>query len=113
MGCCVPNAPKRYRRLPLKQQEAQWASRRNGSHALYNDWRWRDPKNGLRVRHLRKEPLCQECLRHGIVNAESLEVDHKVPHGGDEAKFFDEDGLETLCKSHHSAKTVRDGGLGQ
>jgi len=36
------------------------------------------------------------------------EVDHRVPHNGDVRLFFDESNLQTLCKPHHSRKTMRE-----
>jgi len=40
-------------------------------------------------------------------------VDHIRPHRGRPELFFDESNLQTMCKSHHSIKTLHDmGGFG-
>lgn len=69
---------------------------------LYNDRRWRG-KHGLKRRVLNEEPICQApgCERP------SSEVDHIVPHNGDERLFFDRANLQGLCETCHSQKTRR------
>lgn len=61
-----------------------------------------------RAAWLRKNPLCQDCLDEGRVNAKELEVDHVVPlyKGGKD----DESNYRTRCKEHHKAKTAQDMG---
>lgn len=40
-------------------------------------------------------------------------VDHRRPHGGSTALFFDRGNLQAMCKPHHDAKTAKhDGGFG-
>lgn len=40
--------------------------------------------------------------------------DHKIPHRGDSALFFDRANLWALCKGHHDSKTATsDGGFGR
>lgn len=63
-----------------------------------------------------REPLCATCLMLGRANDGSLTgagtpqedrrrryvvADHKIPHRGDKALFFDPDNLQTLCPDHH------------
>jgi 5-methylcytosine-specific restriction protein A len=44
----------------------------------------------------------------------ATEVDHKVPHRGDQDLFWDTSNWQSLCKPCHSAKTAReDGGFGR
>lgn len=44
------------------------------------------------------------CSVLGHVTAATV-VDHKIPHKGDESLFFDDDNLQSLCKTcHDSAK---------
>ena len=77
----------------------------------------------LRQAHLKREPICRECQRLGIINdgrihyqtgarlsgrAACLEVDHIIPHRGDRALFADASNLQTLCNLHHAEKTLRD-----
>lgn len=35
-------------------------------------------------------------------------VHHRVKHDGDEAKFWDADNLESLCKAHHDSEGQRE-----
>ena len=76
------------------------------------DHRWR------KVRHwyLRREPLCEDCLDEGIVNAEHLEVDHIIPIAVRPDLRLNVDNLRTLCRQHHKRKTDADKrryGIGQ
>lgn len=81
---------------------------------LYSLAAWRGP-NGRRLRHLAEHPLCERCLRRGIVNDGTkrrdgsfepnrkrhyLVANHVVPHKGDERLFFEGE-LETLCPDDH------------
>jgi 5-methylcytosine-specific restriction protein A len=44
---------------------------------------------------------------------DGLCVDHREPHRGDRARFFNRGNLWLLCKKHHDRKTARfDGGFG-
>lgn len=59
----------------------------------------------LRRLVLSGEPLCRECARQGRITA-ATEVDHIVAlsHGGADEQA----NLQPLCKSCHSAKTLRE-----
>lgn len=63
---------------------------------LYNKKQW----FRLRWRQLKKQPLCELHLKLKEIVAATI-VDHKVPHRGDERLFFDEDNLQSLCKTCH------------
>src|SRR5262245_16097246 len=52
-----------------------------------------------RLQYLRVHPLCVMCLPH-IVSA--TVVDHIVPHGGDEALFWNTTNWQSLCVTCHS-----------
>jgi 5-methylcytosine-specific restriction protein A len=107
----MPAAPKTYHPpgYSPRQQEQAWASRRNGSHALYNLWAWRKT-NGIREQQLEEKSLCEECLLHGITE-EATDVDHVVPHKGDMDAFLNGE-LRSLCHPCHSRKTMREQRLG-
>ena len=68
-------------------------------------YRWQKSREAF----LREHPLCRMCesrtpprLTLGTV------VDHIIPHKGDAAKFWDQSGLESLCKRcHDSASKAR------
>ena len=62
--------------------------------------RWRS----ARERYLRRNPLCAECLRSGVVTPATV-VDHIVPHRGNPRLFWDEHNWQPLCKHCHDIKT--------
>lgn len=72
---------------------------------LYGTKKWRD----CRLSHLVREPLCQQCLKEGKVNAGSvdspLQVHHKrSPFINGSINYelaFDDKNLETICSYHH------------
>lgn len=66
---------------------------------------WRD---GIRPAKLRADPLCENCLKDGVIR-NAHHVDHVDGNSDNDAW----DNLQSLCHSCHSAKTVRhDGGFG-
>ena len=72
---------------------------------LYNKADW---KKRLRPDQLLKSPLCEECKGKGEIVPATV-VDHVIPHGGDEALFFDPDNLRSLCKDcHDRVKKLRE-----
>lgn len=100
----MPTRPPAYRpreaTRPPPPPRPSSARRGYGSH-------WRR----LRALVLAGEPLCRQCGSNGIIT-EATEVDHivAIAKGG---SVSDLNNLMPLCKSCHSAKTVReDGGLG-
>jgi 5-methylcytosine-specific restriction protein A len=50
----------------------------------------------MRRRHLRMHPLCEICLESETVEPAAV-VHHRQRHDGDEAIFFDEGQLQSLC----------------
>ncbi len=62
--------------------------------------------------HLKKYPLCAECLRGGRTTAATL-VDHIEPHKGDMKKFWNRKNWQSMCDPCHNIKTAKeDGGFG-
>lgn len=55
---------------------------------------------------LDKNPLCVVCAKDGRVTPAS-EVDHIIPHRGNQKLFWDRKNWQSLCKTHHSEKTAR------
>jgi 5-methylcytosine-specific restriction protein A len=49
---------------------------------------------------LATQPLCERCLKVGIVTAANT-ANHKIPHKGNWTLFITGE-LESLCASHHS-----------
>lgn len=57
--------------------------------------------------HLRANPLCVACEMAGITTA-ATEVDHIIPHQGDQRLFWDAENWQSLCKPCHTRKTNRE-----
>ena len=71
-------------------------------------YRWQK----LRNRFIAQHPYCEECMKRGVLTM-ATDVDHFKPHLGDPRLLYDEENLQSLCKSCHSRKTVKeDGGFG-
>lgn len=60
-----------------------------------------------RKRFLTAHPLCVECKKSGLY-VKATDVDHIVPHRGDEKLFWDESNWQPLCHKHHSMKTRKE-----
>jgi len=72
-------------------------------------WMYQTPEwQRLRADQLLQEPFCRECGRLGAGRVRATDVDHIRPHRGDWALFADPGNLQSLCHSHHSAKTMRE-----
>ena len=54
-----------------------------------------------RATFLRHNPLCVRCDSQGRI-AEATVVDHRVPHRGDPALFWDPGNWQALCASCHN-----------
>lgn len=76
-----------------------WRSGKTTNERGYT-YRWQK----ARERFLAKHPLCKHCQAQGIVTA-ATDVDHVIPHRGNDALFWDESNWQSLCKSCHSVKT--------
>jgi 5-methylcytosine-specific restriction endonuclease McrA len=72
------------------------------SHRLYSTARWKR----LRERQLTIEPLCRFCQEAEVIEVATV-ADHIVPHGGDEARFYDPDNLQSLCAACHNSTKQR------
>lgn len=66
------------------------------AHPFYNTARWKR----LRAAQLAAHPLCAFCVQLGYTELAEV-VDHKRPHRGDPALFFDADNLQSLSKRCH------------
>jgi len=99
----MPTKPKTHSKPKGKRHEP--VVRLNSTQRGYG-YKWQQAREGW----LRKHPLCIMCDKATI----ATEVDHKMPHKGDMALFWDSGNWQSLCKSHHSEKTAReDGGFGR
>ena len=64
---------------------------------------WDKARKAFLVSH----PLCVMCEQQGHVTPATV-VDHRIPHRGDMALFWDRDNWQPLCKPHHDATKQRD-----
>jgi 5-methylcytosine-specific restriction protein A len=68
-----------------------------------------------RAAYLRAHPLCmcEECDEGRKRLTAATVVDHKMPHRGDRALFWDSSNWQSMAKACHDRKTAReDGGFG-
>ena len=68
---------------------------------LYKRKAW----TNTRLDVLHHEPFCRACAAVGVERV-ATEVDHVIPHDGNESLFWDRGNLAPLCKSCHSRKTL-------
>ncbi|MCY1296492.1 HNH endonuclease [compost metagenome] len=78
---------------------SSWRSGKTSTQRGYG-YKWQK----ARERFLAKRPLCRMCSEQGMVVV-ATDVDHIIPHRGDQALFWDEGNWQPLCHSCHSAKT--------
>ena len=73
----------------------------NGKNIYYSN-RWKK----LRQSYAEKNPLCEHCLKHDILEPMAV-VDHikELEDGGDP---YDYDNLQSLCHSCHNRKTAKE-----
>ena len=71
--------------------------------AFYDSPAWK----AARRKKLNEQPLCEECLRHGLIRAADL-VDHITPIKCGGAKLA-ESNLQSLCNACHERKSIAEG----
>jgi 5-methylcytosine-specific restriction endonuclease McrA len=74
---------------------------------LYKTSRWLR----LRKQKLREEPLCERHKAKGKVKAATV-VNHRKPHKGNKALFFDYSNLESTCAPCHDSAIQSEERLG-
>lgn len=88
-------------RTPIKEKVVEYQREENSS-PYYNSKSWRL----LRKFYYERHPLCEECLKHGVVRP-AEEIHHKRPFltgTTDEERWsllLDENNLYSLCRSCH------------
>lgn len=87
----------------LGQAGANWREGKTTNERGYT-YKWQK----ARARFLVDHPLCTVCEAEGRVAAATV-VDHHIPHRGDQTLFWDESNWRPMCKSHHDAKTQKEG----
>ena len=61
----------------------------------------------VRKKYLETHPLCVACVKEGRY-VKATDVDHVIPHRGDQKLFWDQSNWQALCHSCHSKKTARE-----
>jgi 5-methylcytosine-specific restriction protein A len=90
-------------RVPtLTDQPNGWRTQGMTSAQRGYGYRWQK----ARERHLQAHPLCVMCQAEGRTAVATV-VDHRDPHRGDQAVFWDESRWQSLCASHHSSEKQR------
>ena len=60
-----------------------------------------------RAAYVKRHPLCVDPFkRHQKSPQPAMEVDHIIPHKGDQVLFWDHENHQSLCTSCHSHKTA-------
>lgn len=93
-GYCDKHYIEKMREHKRKYQKYQ----KYRGQGLYHTHKWKM----LRKKVLLKHPVCELCNE-----AKGEEVDHVQPWTT-EAEFYDEENLQSLCKSCHSKKTAHE-----
>ena len=70
-------------------------------HKLYKLKEWQE----LRLKVLKKYPLCYKCLEIGRQSISTIS-DHLKDHKGDLTLFFDFDNIKGICKKCHNRKSA-------
>lgn len=112
----MPTAPLRYCSQPGCKQKTAYTYCQD-HYRKDRDYRNRftagnygRPWRRERDKFLSTHPWCVECLKEGhqIV---ATDVDHIVPHRGNEDLFWAESNWQSLCEQHHGQKTAAEAWL--
>lgn len=82
--------------VPLMRERESSSRRGYGS-------RWQKARETF----LRSHPLCVMCMALGRVVPATV-VDHRIPHRGDQALFWDTNNWQSLCKDCHDSAKARE-----
>ncbi|MRW85402.1 HNH endonuclease [Pseudoduganella sp. FT26W] len=88
--------------LPIAQPLSWRASKESSTQRGYG-YKWQQARAG----YLRSHPLCVYCERQGRTT-EATVVDHRIPHRGDQALFWDKANWQALCKPCHDGQKQRE-----
>jgi 5-methylcytosine-specific restriction enzyme A len=86
-----------------KPKQHEGTSKNRPGDPFYSSAAW------IRVRNQKRldDPLCEECLKDGVCKPMS-EVDHVLPRWEHPELALEPSNLQSLCKSHHSRKTLHE-----
>ena len=69
-------------------------------------WYWTARWKRRRAEQLARQPLCERCLKGGIVTTATV-AHHRIRHQGNETLFWDGE-LESVCKPCHDGEAQRE-----
>lgn len=93
---------KKHTKRPWLPERKPFAGFQHHNTDFYQSRKWRT----LRALKLQKDPLCEECMRKGMLVPAQM-VDHIVPINKGGAQL-DLNNLQSLCNHCHAVKTARD-----
>ena len=93
---------KKHTKRPWLPEKKPFAGFQHHNTDFYQSRKWRT----LRALKLQKDPLCEECMRKGMLVPAQM-VDHIVPINKGGASL-DLNNLQSLCNHCHAVKTARD-----
>ncbi len=93
---------KKHTKRPWLPEKKPFAGFQHHNTDFYQSRKWRP----LRALKLQKDPLCEECMRKGMLVPAQM-VDHIIPINKGGAPL-DLNNLQSLCNHCHAVKTARD-----
>jgi 5-methylcytosine-specific restriction protein A len=110
----MPNRPTTYRPAGRPKPDAQrgtarqrgYNSRWDRRRAAWLQEQWDAQPLEIKVKLPNCLPPCVDCLAAGTIT-EANEIDHEIPHRGDQTLFWLESNWRARCKPCHSRKTGR------
>lgn len=91
-----------------KEHKPKVSEQRESSSKRGYGYRWQV----ARKKFLAENPWCAECKRNSK-HVPANQVDHIIPHKGNQKLFWDKSNWQSMCSSCHSQKTAsEDGGFG-
>jgi 5-methylcytosine-specific restriction protein A len=108
--CAEPGCPERTatgRCAQHSRQQRQHEARHYSAPGVNYGRRWK----AARLVYLAEHPFCVACEALGRTTLAN-EVDHRIPHCGDAARFWDRSNWQSLCRPCHSTKTRREQAAG-
>lgn len=92
-------------RLPaIQSASGSWRATGAGANERGYTYAWQQ----ARLRFLKSHPLCVACEAAGVFTQATV-VDHRIPHRGDQALFWDKDNWAAMCAPCHNSKTQTEG----
>ncbi|MBS1015410.1 HNH endonuclease [Acetobacter persici] len=92
----IPNSGRQKMAVQMKRERAERSEK--------YDYEW----SKFSKEYRKVNPFCVECLKQGSYNSSHIQVDHIIPLDQRPDLKFDFSNLQSICRSHHSAKTWKE-----